>query len=184
VQPPSGWPDRSYSHTFPGTYAGEIAFLKRWLADRVNFIVTNFLSRPTRTHTGGLVSAGQTLTLTPAAKTGSQLLYTLNGTDPRLPGGAISPAALSNNGPVTLTLTNNVRVFARSWNPTHQNLTGTRNPPISSPWSGPSMESFYTAIPELRVTEIMYHPPSPPAGNTNDADNFEFIEFRTLVQPR
>lgn len=178
VLPPTGWPDRSYSHTFPGTYAGEVAFLKRWLADRVHFMDTNFLARPTLSHTGGLVSVGQMLTLTPAAKANSRLLYTLNGTDPRLPGGAISPAALSNHGPVTLTLTNNVRIFSRSWNPTHQNLTGARNPPISSPWSGPTVESFYTTIPALRVTEIMYHPPDPPVGNTNAADNFEFVELQ------
>lgn len=177
VVPPAGWPDTSYSHVFPGTYAGEIAFLKRWLTDRVNFIDTNLLARPTLSRTGGLVSAGQTLTLTPAAKAGSRLLFTLNGTDPRLPGGAISPAALSNSGPVTLTLTNNVRVFARSWNPTHQNLTGARNPPISSPWSGSAADSFYTTTPPLRITEIMFHPPPAPPGNTNEADNFEFIEL-------
>lgn len=177
VLPPTGWPDRSYSHTFPGTYAGEVAFLKRWLTDRINFIDTNFLARPTLSHPGGQVFIGQTVTLTPAAKANSSLLYTLNGTDPRLPGGAISPTALSNNGPVTITVTNSVRVFARSWNPAHQNLTGARNPPISSPWSGPTAETFFNAPPPLRITEIMYHPPAPPAGNTNDADNFEFIEL-------
>ncbi len=177
VAPPADWPDPSYAHNFPGTYAGEVAFLKRWLADRVNFIDTNFLARPTLNQTGGLVSVGQTLTLTPAAKANTRLLYTLNGTDPRLPGGAISPTALSNNGPVTITLTNNVRVFARSWNPTHQNLTGSHNPPLSSSWSGSTVASFYSSIPPLRVTEIMFNPPAPPAGNTNDADNFEFIEL-------
>lgn len=180
VLPPVGWPDRSYSHNFSGTYGGEIAFLKRWLADRVNFIDTNFLARPTLSQTNGPVSVGQTVTLTPAAKANSRLLYTLNGTDPRLPGGAILPAALSNQGPVTITLTNNVRLFARSWNPTHQNVTGLNSPPISSPWSGSSIASFYTTIPPLRVTEIMFNPPAPPAGNTNDPDNFEFIELQNI----
>jgi hypothetical protein len=180
VVPPAGWPDRSYSHIFPtpGTYAGEIAFQKRWLTDRLNFIDTNFLARPTLNLTSGPVTVGQTVTLTPASKPNSRLLYTLNGTDPRLPGGAISPAALSNNGPVTITITSNIQVFARSWNPTHQNLTGLNCPPISSPWSGPNIASFYTAIPALRVTEIMFNPPAPPAGDTNDADNFEFIELQ------
>lgn len=177
---PAGWPDTNYTHVFPGTYAGEIAFLKQWLTERLNFMDTNFLAPPTLSRTGGLVSAGQALTLTPAVKAGSRLLFTLNGTDPRLPGGAISPTALSNSGPVILTLTNNIRVFARSWNPTHQNLTGARNPPISSRWSGPVSESFYTAIPPLRVTEIMFHPPPAPPGNTNDADNFEYIELQNI----
>lgn len=178
VLPPVDFPDRSYSHSFPGTYAGEIAFLKRWLADRLHFIDTNFLVSPTLSRTGGLVIAGQTLTLTPAAKAGSRLLYTLNGTDPRLPGGAISPVAFSNNASVVLSLTNNIRVFARSWNPAHQNLTGLRRPPISSPWSGANIASYYTTIPALRVTELMFHPPSAPPGNTNAADNFEFIELQ------
>lgn len=180
VLPPGDWPDRSYSHTFPGSYAGEIAFLKRWLTDRLDFMDTNFLARPTLTRTSGPVSSGQTVTLTPASKANTRLLYTLNGTDPRLPGGAISPAALSNNGPVTLTITSNVAVFARSWNPTHQNLTGAKKPPISSPWSGPATASYYTTIPALRITEIMFNPPPPPVGNTNDADNFEFIELQNI----
>ncbi|MGC3959140.1 MAG: lamin tail domain-containing protein [Verrucomicrobiota bacterium] len=84
---------------------------------------------------------------------------------------------------MTITITNNVRVFARSWNPTHQNLTGTRNPPISSPWSGPTAATFYNTLPPLRITEIMYHPPMPPAGNTNEADNFEFIELTNVGLP-
>jgi hypothetical protein len=178
VIPPGTWPDRSYSHSFPGTYAGEIAFLKRWIGDRLNFIDTNLLARPTLNLTSGPVSIGQSVTLTPAGKANTRLLYTLNGTDPRLPGGAISPVALSNNGPVTLIITSNIAVFARSWNPTHQNLTGAKNPPISSPWSGPATASYYTTIPALRITEIMYNPPPPPVGNTNDADNFEFIELQ------
>lgn len=180
INAPVGWPDRSYSHTFSGTYQGEVAFQKKWLADRLNFMDTNLLNAPTLSRTGGLVSAGQMLTITPAAKANSRLLYTLNGTDPRLPGGAISPAALSNNGPVTLQITNNIRVFARSWNPTHQNLTGANNPPISSPWSGAAVDTFYLTIPPLRVTELMYNPPPAPAGNTNDSGNYEFIELRNI----
>lgn len=177
---PAGYPDRTYSHTFPGTYQGEIAFQKKWLADRLNFMDTNFLAAPTLSRTGGLVTAGQMVTITPAAKANSRLLYTLNGTDPRLPGGAISPAALSNNGPVTIQVTTNLRVFARSWNPTHQNLTGANNPPISSPWSGTAVDTYYLTTPPLRVTELMYNPPPPPAGNTNDSGNFEFIELRNI----
>jgi len=180
VRPSFGWPDRSYSYTFPGTYAGEVGFQKQWLVDRLNFMDTNFLDRPTLDATSGPVSSGQTVTLTPANKANSRVLYTLNGTDPRLPGGGISPNALSNNGPVTITVTTNIHLFARSWNPTHQNLTGAKNPPISSPWSGPRQAALYTALPGLRITEIMYNPPAPPAGNTNDADNFEYLELQNI----
>lgn len=180
VTPPAGWPDTSYVHVFPGTYAGEIAFQKRWLADRLNFIDTNFLATPTLSATGGLVGVGSSVTLTPASKAGSRLLFTLNGTDPRLPGGGIAPGALSNTTAVTLSITNNVRIVARSWNPSHANLTGANNPPISSPWSGPTKATFFINVPPLRITEIMFHPPQPPAGNTNDADNFEYLEFKNI----
>lgn len=180
VTPPVGWPDRSYTFIFPGGFQGEIAFQKKWLADRLDFMDTNFLAVPTLSRTGGLVSVAQSLTITPAAKVGSSVIFTLNGTDPRLPGGAISPSAFSSSGPVILTITNNVRVFARSRNPAHQNLTGARNPPISSPWSGATVDSFYTALPPLRVTELMFNPPPAPPGNTNDADNFEFIELKNI----
>ena len=30
----------------------------------------------------------------------------------------------------------------------------------------------------LRITEIMYHPPAPPPGSTNEAEDFEYIELR------
>jgi hypothetical protein len=48
VAVPAGWPDRTYSHTFPtpGTFQGEVDFQKRWFADRVNFIDTNLLDAP------------------------------------------------------------------------------------------------------------------------------------------
>jgi hypothetical protein len=182
VQPPDGWPDTSYSHTFPdvGTYQGEIDFMKEWIAERLEFMDTNFLDKPLFSSTGGLVSAGQSLTVTPAADLGTQLYYTLDGTDPRLSGGAISPAALSASGAVTFQVTTNVRVFARSWNAAHQNLTGSNNPPISSSWSGRTVGTFCTAIPPLRVTELMYNPPPPPAGDTNDPDNFEYIELQNI----
>jgi hypothetical protein len=35
-----------YTHTFDGTFAGEITFLKRWLTERMDFVDTNFLAAP------------------------------------------------------------------------------------------------------------------------------------------
>jgi hypothetical protein len=109
------------------------------------------------------------------------LLYTLDGTDPRSLGGAISATAQTNVGPLTLTISNNVRLIARSYNTSHANLTnvGTEvgKPLINSFWSGPAAATYYTGIPSLRVTEIMFHP-SRLSGNTNDAENFEYIELK------
>ena len=167
-----------------GRYSNEVAFQKKWLIDRLNFMDTNFLDMPTLSAGTGLVPSGSMFTATPAAKAGSILLYTLDGTDPRAMGGGVSPSALMSAGPLTLTVTNNVRLFARSYNTSHANQTnsGTEvgKPLINSFWSGPSAATYYTSLPTLRITEIMYHPANPPAGNTNDADNFEFIELKNI----
>jgi hypothetical protein len=163
-----------------GTYLTEIQWKVNWYTARLNFMDTNFLAMPTLARAGGLVAPGTEVTILPAGKAGTAILYTLDGTDPRLPNGFISPTALSNLGPVTININGNVRVFARSYNAAHRNLTGPNNPPVSSPWSGPQQASYYLSIPPLRITELMYHPADPAVGNTNDADNFEFIEVRNI----
>jgi hypothetical protein len=171
-----GW---TYNFPSPGTWPAELQFVRVWFTNRLTFMETNFLAVSTLSQPGGQVVSGSFITLRPATEAGSSVLYTLNGTDPRLPGGAISGTALSNNGPVTLTITTNVRVFARSWNANHRNLTGAHNPPLNSTWSGVTAESYYTVTPTLRITELMYHP-APLPGNTNDADNFEYVELTNV----
>ncbi len=172
-----------YWHSFPGTYQGELDFLKRWLGDRVHFIDTNFLRSPVFSSAGGPIAPGFQLTITaPTIEANTTTYYTLDGTDPRLPGGRVNPLATSNRGTLLLTLTNNARVFARNFNLTHSNLTGGAvggNPPISSPWSGSTVATFVTATPPLAITEIMYHPSLPP-GSTNAAGDFEFIELKNV----
>lgn len=171
-----------YSYTFIGTYQSELDFLKRWYADRVEFVDTNLLNPPVFSSAGGPISNNYMLTITSGTlEPNGTIYYTLDGTDPRRPGGAINPAALSAVNGTVLTLNANARVFARNYNAAHQNLTGpTENPPLSSPWSGPTVGTFYSAVPPLRITEIMFNPLPPPPGNTNDADNFEFIELKNV----
>jgi hypothetical protein len=166
-----------YSYDFGfGSYQTEINFLKKWIADRVDFMDTNFLARPVLSSSGGGGSNGFSFTITGPTKAGTTIFYTTNGVDPRLPGGGISPVARAYSGPISLT--KNSRIVARARNLSHQNLTGPHNPPLSSPWSGVVAETFVVQPVSLAVTEIMYHPVKPPAGNTNDADNFEFVELK------
>ncbi len=124
------------------------------------------------------------MTATPAAKANTLLLYTLDGTDPRLRGGGVSPSAMTNVGPLTLTISNNVRLVARSYNTTHSNQvnvgTEVGKPLINSFWSGPAAATYYTTVPPLRITEIMYHPADPPPGNLVDSDLFEYIEVKNI----
>jgi hypothetical protein len=170
---------RQANGTGSGTYETEVQWKKNWYSNRLDYIDSQFLPRPILSLAGGQQTNGSSLTITPPAKPGSWVVYTLNGVDPRASGGAFTPGALSNSGPVTITISNNVRVFARSWNATHVNVTGANNPPISSRWSGPATGTYYTAVPPLRITEIMYHPQSPPSGTFGD-EEFEYIEVRNI----
>ena len=174
---------QGYYYPFPGTYQGEINFLKQWLADRVNFIGTNFLRAPVFSQPGGNITNGFVLTVSPSATLpGTVTYYTLDGTDPRTRGGGLAAGVRSNTGTLYLTLVNNARVFARNFNPSHANATNYPgsvggNPPISSSWSGPAIGTFVINTPKLVISEIMYHPAAPATG-TNSAGDFEFIELK------
>jgi hypothetical protein len=169
----------TYSFPVPGTWQGELDFVKYWFSNRVAFFDSNFLNPPTFSTNGGLVPSGYPMTITASTvEANSTIYYTLDGTDPRLPGGGVNPAAFSKLNSKVLTINTNTRVFARNFNTAHHNLTGANNPPISSSWSGPRVATFYTSIPPLRISELMFNPAAPPAGNTNSNENFEYIEFQ------
>jgi hypothetical protein len=131
-----------YSYDFPGTYAGEVAFLKKWYADRFYFMDTNLLAEPVFGNTTGAILPGSTLTFT--APSGATIYYTTNNTDPRLPGGAVSTNAIIYRGPIPLST--NIQFIARAYDAAHHNLTGANNPPLSSPWSGVASENFAPAL--------------------------------------
>lgn len=169
-----------YTHFFPGTYAGEVAFLKRWLSDRAHFIDTNFLAAPELDRPSGPTAPGTLVRLrTGTAPADTVTYYTLDGSDPRLPGGGIAPGALAGSGEIPLVITSNVRVVARNYNPQHRNLTGPRNPPISSPWSGPMRATYVVQTPPLMLTELMYNP-APDAASGHEAQEFEYLELKNL----
>jgi len=164
-----------FTHNFgAGGFDGEIAWLKRWFSNRFDFIDSELLARPRLSRTGGMIATGTTLTI--AGPPGASIYYTLDGTDPRALHGGLAVNARLYSGAITLT--NNVRVVARCRDLAHRNQTGGKNPPISSPWSGPIAATCFIALPPLLVTEIMYHPPDPLPPETRDADDFEFIELR------
>jgi hypothetical protein len=171
-----------FSYTFPrpGTWQGELDFAKYWFSNRVDFMDGQFLNPPVFSSRGGPVSAGFTLNIISSTREASSTIYyTLDGTDPRLPGGGVSPNALSNLDAVTVSLTNNARVCARNYNASHHNLTGANNPPLSSSWSGPTVATFVVSTPQLAVTEIMFDP-APASAGTKDNDSFEFIELKNV----
>ena len=170
-----------------GTQASEIIFLKNWLANRMDFFDTNLLAKPFFSSPGGQLSSDFTLTM--VGPVGATIYYTMDGSDPRLPGGTnISPTALVYTSPITAATTTTVKARAR--NLSHKNLTGGNNPPISSTWSGLTQARFSVspavAVGNLIVSEIHYNPAPPtPRELAVDpkfvSDDFGFIELKNIT---
>lgn len=67
-----------------GSYQGEVNHLKDWLGDRVEWMDTQFLSRPRSNRAAGEVTAGTQIQLSASGLTGGrEIRYTLDGSDPR-----------------------------------------------------------------------------------------------------
>jgi len=125
------------------------------------------LDAPTFNQHGGQTPSGFDLTIT--APSGA-IYYTLDGTDPRDDGGAISATAVLYTGtPIEITAATTVRARA---------LDG-------GDWSAVN-DAVFTVLPfadatNLRVTELHYNPAAPTAAETTagftDKDDFEFIEL-------
>ncbi len=73
------------------THAEEIDWMKGWIDGRVRWIDSNFLGAPTFNQDGGLIAPGFELRMNATVGT---IYYTLDGSDPRLSGGDVSPAAI------------------------------------------------------------------------------------------
>lgn len=87
-----------------------------------------------------------------------EILYTLDGTDPRAPGGAVSETAQRYNGPVPIS--DAVHVLARArdgeqWSPLQARL-----------FHRPDQRS------DVRITELMYNP--------LDGERYEFVELTNV----
>ncbi|MBM4024914.1 MAG: hypothetical protein FJ280_05830 [Planctomycetes bacterium] len=112
---------------------------------------------------GGAMGARDTLSMTPSGT----IWFTLDGTDPRVPGttaAGVSPSARRYAGPIQLP--HSVPVKART-------LSGTT-------WSALTEAVFAVGpvAPGLRISEIMYHPPD--TGNPDDP-NTEYLELTNIA---
>jgi hypothetical protein len=87
---------------YGGAWQGEINNLKAWLAHRATWIDSQFTAPPT------FVSAAGALVVTPAP--GTQLAYTLDGTDPRAIGGGLSTNARLSSAPINIPDTSDLQV--------------------------------------------------------------------------
>jgi CotH protein/Fn3 domain-containing protein len=122
-------------HPRGGSYQSEIDLMKSWLSNRVDFIDRQLVQPPRLSHEGGRVPPGFVLTL--AGPTNATVYFTLDGSDPRLPQGAVSSNAVVYSGPTPLTA--DAKVVARARNPKQRQTDG---PQSSTPWSGPVKAEF------------------------------------------
>lgn len=123
------------------------------------------LAAPTFSQFGGTVPTGSVLTITAPAGT---VYYTLDGSDPRTLGGAVSATASLYTEPIPLDESTVVRA---------RTLNGTT-------WSALTEATFEVArsFNTLLVTEIMYHPlPGlDTSGVAVDGDEYEFLELKNV----
>ncbi len=102
---------------------------------------------------GGEFFPGVEIAMTAPA---GSILYTTDGSDPRVPGGAVSPAAIAYSAPVPLSTGVTLRARALS----------------GGEWSALNEATFSPASP-LRITELLYNP----LGGVVGA---EFLEIRNI----
>ena len=157
-----------------GSYQAEVNLMKTWISNRTDFMDRQFVARPRLASPSGPVPAGFAAEILAPSGLTTSVYYTLDGSDPRLPGGRTNPAALLYTGaPVILGA--NAKLVARAVNPLHSALTGANNPPLKSTWSGPVSATYVVNPIPLVVSEIHFHPDD--GGTPGDADDLEFVEL-------
>ncbi len=174
------WGDTNRSPSFtPANWLSEVNDLKAWINSRNSTVLAqlqndglrSIIAPPLFTQHGGAVPAGTLIGLSTTAAN-SQIYFTTDQSDPRLPGGGISPTAQLYSS--TIPISENTTIQARV------RLS-------SGEWSAISTADFrLPGVPadasNLRVSEIYYHPTDPTALEllaipSVTANSFEFIEF-------
>jgi len=79
------------------TFEQEIGWMKKWTQDRLAWIDRQFPATPKLSQPPGAVAPGTKLTLTGGS---GEIYFTLDGSDPRAPGGSKSPSAKKYDGPI------------------------------------------------------------------------------------
>ncbi|MCA9217457.1 MAG: chitobiase/beta-hexosaminidase C-terminal domain-containing protein, partial [Planctomycetales bacterium] len=134
------------------------------------------IESPVFSQRGGTVDANSPISL--QAADGAKIYYTLDGTDPRVIGGEVSPNAIEYTGPITLASEATIKARALS---------------SDTEWSAVDSAAFLfetvaADANSLRIAEIHYHPASPSdaeiAAGFNNDDDFEFIKLVNISNER
>ena len=170
-----------------GDFAGEIQHMKNWLTSRIDWIENQWLARPGFDQAEPVVTPGTDVALSSSV---GKVYYTLDGSDPRAPGGGISAGAIYADGPITITAYTQItaRVYLANHGSTSQGYI-----PSGDDWSAPAVGEYFinplVAGGDVAITEINYHPydPTPAELATQPvededykAKDFEFVEIRNV----
>ncbi|MDA3881806.1 MAG: lamin tail domain-containing protein [Bacteroidales bacterium] len=153
---------------FDGTFQGEINHLKTWIKNRCNWIDSQW-ERPPDFYNNNILLEGNTFSINAGFSLSMQnntnlqgtIYYTTDGSDPRMEGGNVNPAATTYTSP--LSLSGVTKIKARIYN--------------NNTWSSIRQGTFYIQqdLSKLKITEIHYHPDD---FNGIDGNLFEFIELK------
>ncbi len=162
-------------YTPDNEFTAHLSYLNTtYFPQRFNIVLNQLRTRglyplteaPALSHYGGRVQRGLEVTLSAPA---GAIYYTPDGSDPRLPGGAISPTALTYHS-LPLTIDNDSTLKARVLN--------------GGQWSALSEATYDVEFPSdgtLAITEVHYNPHDPTAAEIaagfTDKDDFEYIEL-------
>ncbi len=106
---------------YPGGFSGEVAHIKDWVTRRATWIDQRFVALPTAEFNG------QKSIVTPPD--GAQLVYTLDGSDPRASGGKLSAMAVLSSEALAVDLQANPNLRVRTYDARYADIFP------SSPWS-------------------------------------------------
>lgn len=142
--------------------------VSRFIAELRNNGLYPDLDPPAFNQHGGATTPGFQLTMSNSNGSGT-IYYTSDGTDPRMSGGVLAPAARVYDGAITLDASTPIK--SRVWD--------------GSQWSALHEATFLLTVPPaLRVTEIMYNPGAvsddEAAAGFGDNEQFEFIELQNI----
>jgi hypothetical protein len=156
------------SYTRANWFAYQQRLLSEYFPVRTNNVVNQLRTRgvfpslaaPNFSSYGGTFAGPVNLTITnPGA---GIIYYTIDGSDPRLVGGALNPAAIAYSGAINLSNSTNIRARV---------LNGTIWSPIID------AKFIIGPPPAVRVSEVMYHSRNPDAASPYIADQFDYIEL-------
>ncbi|MCA9998980.1 MAG: lamin tail domain-containing protein [Anaerolineales bacterium] len=145
--------------------------LAQYFPVRATNVISNYvgaglyptLAPPSFSQQGGAVTAGSVLTINNDENGGQgTIYYTVDGSDPRLPGGNISPRANNGGDAANVPIFSTVTVKARVRS--------------GSTWSAVQQAAFFVPqdLSKLVINEIMYHPPD---DTGLDGNEYEFLEL-------